>query len=184
MIFKISQSLVNADRFAKHCFRANEPRSHDCLVHVLRVLAKINLVPGSSSWTIRLPLASVSYQMLAAVHIENQVRLGGDYSIQTHLLGSLPSLIRAPAHQRPILTTSFNFNYLLQALSQTQSHWVASTSTHEMGGGWHDSVQSSCSENSTNYTKIIMLNLYFEVIYVSTKHFICTVLLNLWYPIV
>ena len=97
-----------------------QPRSHDCLVHVLRVLAKINLVPGSSSWTIRLPLASVSYQMLAAVHIENQVRLDGDYSIQTHLLGSLPSLIRAPAHQRPILTTSFNFNYLLQALSQTQ----------------------------------------------------------------
>ena len=126
MIFKILQSLVNADRLAKHCFRANEPRSHNCLVHVLRVLAKINLVPGSSSWTICLPLASVSSQMLAAVHIENQVRLDGDYSIQTLLLGSLPSLIRAPAHQSPILTTSFNFNYLLQALSQTQHFgWLA-----------------------------------------------------------
>ena len=72
MFFKISQSLVSADRLAKRCFRANEPGSHDCLVHGLRVLAKINLVPGSCPWTIHLPLASVSPQMLAALLTETK----------------------------------------------------------------------------------------------------------------
>lgn len=75
MILKILPVIVYAARLVKHCFRANEPRSHDCLAHVLRVLAKINLVPGSQPWTMPLSLASLSPQMLAAPHIENQVSL-------------------------------------------------------------------------------------------------------------
>lgn len=86
---------------ALHCSRVNKPGSHGCFFHLLKVLAKVNFVPVSYAWTIPLSPASLSPQMLAAPHIENQVRveISSSKLITSKGLCLFLILLKAPAYQ-------------------------------------------------------------------------------------